>query len=57
MKDRTKMMFSFVMLLMMVGIIGFSYALFTTNTEKKGALNIVAGDVSCPIQSSELIKV
>ncbi len=54
MKDRTKMMLSFVMLLMITGIIGFSYALFTTSTEKKGALNIIVGDVSCPIQSNDL---
>ncbi len=50
MKDRNKVLFGFVMLLMVVGIIGFSYALFTTKVEKKGALNIVAGTVSCPIQ-------
>ncbi len=54
MKDRSKVLFGLVMLLMVVGIIGFSYALFTTKAEKKGALNIVAGDVSCPIQSSDL---
>ena len=56
MKDKTKILFSIVITLMIVGIIGFSYALFTTNTEKKGALNIVAGDVSCPIQSSDLVN-
>ena len=49
MKDRSKVLFGLVMLLMVVGIIGFSYALFTTKVEKKGALNIIAGDVSCPI--------
>ncbi len=53
MKDRSKILFGFVMLLMVVGIIGFSYAIFTTKVEKKGALNIVAGNVSCPIQSSD----
>ena len=50
MKDRSKVLFGFVMLLMVVGIIGFSYAIFTTKVEKKGALNIVAGTVTCPIQ-------
>ena len=54
MKDRSKVLFGLVMLLMVVGIIGFSYALFTTKVEKKGALNIVAGNVSCPLQSSDL---
>ena len=54
MKDRSKVLFGFVMLLMVVGIIGFSYALFTTKVEKKGALNIVAGTVSCPIESKDL---
>ena len=50
MKDRSKILFGLVMLLMVVGIIGFSYAIFTTKVEKKGALNIVAGTLSCPIQ-------
>ena len=50
MKDRSKVLFGFVMLLMVVGILGFSYAIFTTKVEKKGALNIVAGTVTCPIQ-------
>ncbi len=56
MKYRSKVLFGLVIMLMMVGIIGFSYALFTTKVEKKGALNIVAGNVSCPIQSSDLIN-
>ena len=50
MKDRSKVLFGLVMLLMLVGIISFSYALFTTKVEKKGALNIVTGDVFCPME-------
>ena len=54
MKDKVKILFSIVITLMIVGIISFSYALFTIKIEKKGALNIAVGNVSCPIESKDL---
>ncbi len=41
-----------VSLFLIVG--GFSYALFTSNTERKGSLNIVTGEIAATIESDGL---
>ena len=54
MKDRVKYFLIFGISLLLIGSIGMSFALFTTDTERKGALNIVAVNTSCPLESEEL---
>ena len=43
-----------IVALVLVVIIGGSYALFTTTSEGKGALNIVTGDLKTYFESDEL---
>ena len=43
-----------IVVLLLVAVIGGSYALFTTTSESKGALNIVTGDLKPYFESKEL---
>ncbi len=54
MRDRVKFFLIFGISLLLIGCIGMSFALFTTDTERKGALNIIVANTSCPLESDEL---
>ena len=53
-KNRYIMLIGIISLFLMMG--GFSYALFTSNTERKGSLNIVTGQLATTITSENLDK-